>query len=197
MKRAGETESSIIIQHEKRVNAHYQPVMSMFRYGQYIPDLPFAGYSSFEPDGGSMFAGIFLAAFDMKIDRLAVRIDSPASAGSKLRLGIYSCQDDLYPGGLILDAGEVEASEAGFKQLSIEQVLKRGYYFLAVLLEESCSLCFLKLCQSPLGMYSLYSAVFTGYVCNISWGNLPAVFPSGATTSNVMKMVTARVAKRV
>ncbi len=197
MKLAGETEANLIIRHQKCINAHFQPALGDFKSGQYIPDLPFSGYYSFEPAAGSLFAGIFAASVDMEIDRLAVNIASPADEGKSLRLGIYACRADLYPGTLILDAGTASASEAGTREIAINQILERGYYNLAVLLENPCGLNYLKLAQSPLGMYPAMSAVFAGYGCEPGWGELPLEFPSGATASNVMKMVIARVARIV
>ncbi|MCK9524736.1 MAG: hypothetical protein M0R49_02255 [Limnochordia bacterium] len=195
MKRAGETFGGALNAHEERINAHFQPVMGRLRQGQYIPDIPAHGYSSYAPPAGSLYAGIFLATTGILLDSLALFVAEPATAGKLIRLGIYSCRDDMYPGTLLLDAGTVTADEAERRELAINHTLECGYYYLAVLVEESCGLRYLKLSQSPLGIYTTFNAVYTGFGCQNGWGLLPEVFPAEAMASNIMRMVIARVAK--
>jgi hypothetical protein len=46
------------------------------------------------------------------------------------RLGIYNADADLQPSSLVLDAGTVDLSTTGAKELTIDQDLDEGYYFL-------------------------------------------------------------------
>ncbi|GAI01197.1 unnamed protein product, partial [marine sediment metagenome] len=44
---------------------------------------------------------------DITVDRIAVDIEVAGEAGSKARLGIYRNGANLYPGTLVVDAGEI------------------------------------------------------------------------------------------
>lgn len=66
---------------------------------------------------------------DVAIDKLAIYIYG-ANLNSKTRLGIYS-NSEGYPHKLILDAGELDTSATGFKELNIHAQLKAGWYWLA------------------------------------------------------------------
>ncbi|MBN1368844.1 MAG: hypothetical protein JW954_01240 [Dehalococcoidaceae bacterium] len=194
LKMAGETPAGVIRQHEKQVSAHFQPVVGPAKAGEYITDLPVQGAASYSPDAGRLYAGIFVAMLDLRLDRLALNVSGAAPEGKQARLGIYRCGRDLYPDELILDGGLAYVDSTGLKSVSIDQALRRGYYFLAVMVEENCSLKYLKLCRSPLGMYSSFTAVYSGYSAASEWGPLPAVFPGEGTIANVFRLVGARLA---
>lgn len=194
LKMAGETPAGVFQKHEKRVSAHFQPVAGSIKAGEYITDLPFQGVATYSPGAGMLCAGIFVATLDLRLDRLALNVSGAASAGRQARLGIYRCGTGLYPGQLLTDGGATNIDSTGLKSVSIDQVLVKGYYYLAVMLEESCSLKYLKLCRSPLGMYSSFAAVFSGYSTEVGWGPLPAVFPGGGALANVFRLVGARLA---
>ena len=66
---------------------------------------------------------------DVFINKLAIYI-SGSNLNSKVRLGIYNNLDG-YPSKLILDAGELDTSAVGFKELNIDLELKAGWYWLA------------------------------------------------------------------
>ncbi len=57
MKLAGETEANLS-SGTKSASMPFPAGTGDFKSGQYIPDLPFSGYYSFEPAAGSLFAGI-------------------------------------------------------------------------------------------------------------------------------------------
>ena len=188
MKPAGETSAGAITRHENKINAHFQPMMGALKSGNYITDLPVSGYGTFLSQTDNMFAGLFVASCDMRLDKLGVYIETP-SEGTSVRLGVYDSCDDFVPGDLVLDAGVVDASVKGFAQIAVNLDLRRGYYYLVCLIENNCGLRYLKLAQSPLGMYTTFNAVFSGYVCEQDWGELPLKFPGGAYAANVTKMV--------
>ena len=193
MKPAGETSAGAITRHENKINAHFQPMMGSLKSGNYVADLPFAGYGTFSTQTDNMFAGLFVASCDMRLDKLGVYIEAP-SEGTSIRLGVYDSRDDFYPGELILDAGVVDASVKGLGQITINLDLEQGYYYLVCLLEKNCTLRYLKLAQSPLGMYSTFNAIFSGFACEHDWGELPLEFPDGSFATNVTKMVIGAVA---
>lgn len=66
------------------------------------------------------------------IDRIGIDVATAGSAGSVMRVGIYS--DDgtgKIPGALLLDAGTVDCTTTGLKELVISQALAIGRYWFA------------------------------------------------------------------
>jgi hypothetical protein len=67
------------------------------------------------------------------VDRIGVRSGNVGSAGSVIRLGIYSDNGNLYPGALLLDAGTVSGESANSDlEITISQALTAGVYWLVV-----------------------------------------------------------------
>jgi hypothetical protein len=55
-----------------------------------------------------------------------------AAASSTVRLGIYEVGDDGLPGALVLDAGTVDSSTVGAKEITISQAMFGPYWLIAV-----------------------------------------------------------------
>jgi hypothetical protein len=68
----------------------------------------------------------------MTFDRIACRVNTAASSGGVVRLGIYEATSDGLVGNLILDAGTVATNSTGVKEITISQTLAAGKYWLAV-----------------------------------------------------------------
>lgn len=65
-------------------------------------------------------------------DRIAVKVETSGSAGAVLRLGIYAASPTTRkPDSLVLDAGTVDATSTGQKEITISQALTAGLYWLA------------------------------------------------------------------
>lgn len=192
LKLAGEFKGAAIRQHARRVNAHFQPLLDQMRPGQYISDLPQYGTTNFKLSEDTLYAGVFVAARDMVIDRLAVNITTAAGEGMQARLGIYE-GEGLYPGKLIADGDTLETDGTGTRYVELARVLNKGYYFLAVLAQAEVTCRYLRVSQSPLGLYATFTSVFTGFAAACPWGDLPAQFPEGATATNVARLVCARL----
>ena len=79
--------------------------------------------------GSSAFARIYIPRA-MTVDRIGVEITT-AIAASTTRLAIYSNVNDVAT-ALILDAGTVDSSTTGFKEITISQALSQGWVFLGV-----------------------------------------------------------------
>lgn len=60
------------------------------------------------------------------IDRLAINITTGASAGKKLRLGVYALGSDGKPGSLIVDGGELAADSIAGVEDTVSQSLQCG-----------------------------------------------------------------------
>jgi hypothetical protein len=56
------------------------------------------------------------------------------ASGAVIRLGIYSPSSSTgLPSTLVLDAGTVDATSTGYKQITISQSLNAGHYYLCAL----------------------------------------------------------------
>lgn len=69
----------------------------------------------------------FDVANTITIDRIGIEITT-AFAAAVYRLGIRN-DDGGYPGALLLDAGTIDASTTGFKEITISQLLSAGKYW--------------------------------------------------------------------
>jgi len=65
-------------------------------------------------------------------DRIGIEVTA-GGAGSTIGLAIYNSDSTGMPGTLVLDAGTVDASTTGFKEIAISQILGAGTYWLAAL----------------------------------------------------------------
>lgn len=84
-----------------------------------------------------------LLLFSGTLDRIGVAVTTAAGAGGGgvVRLGIYSDDGTGRPGTLILDAGTVDATTTGVKEITISQAVTRGVYWLvAVPQVDGCAL---------------------------------------------------------
>ena len=66
----------------------------------------------------------------LTIDRIGIEVTSSATGSPTVRLGVYADGNGV-PGALILDAGTVDASTPGFKEIAISQALTAGLVWLA------------------------------------------------------------------
>lgn len=67
----------------------------------------------------------------LTIDRIGVEVTASATGSPLIRLGIYEDSSGA-PGTLILDAGTVDASTTGFKEITISQALTAGMVWLVL-----------------------------------------------------------------
>lgn len=96
--------------------------------------VPGWGFSAGSTDalttGRILFIPIYIAE-TFTFDRIAIDVTVAGAGGTKARLGIYNYSDGL-PTSLVLDAGTVAVDSTGDKELTIDQELTPGYYFLAL-----------------------------------------------------------------
>lgn len=83
---------------------------------------------------GTLIAMPFCAPRGGTLDRIGMRFGAGA-VGALVRLGIYNVTSDtnLYPGTLLVDAGEVDVSSNGTKTLTINQTLVAGQLYWLVM----------------------------------------------------------------
>ena len=121
------------------------------------------------------------------IDRIAIRIETPTTAAD-VRLGLYQDDGNMYPGQLIVDAGEVSAGSLDLKTLTVNETVPRGVLWLALKPEgANANLAGIN-ASSPGAWVSLgEDPLVDSKSFFISWkkssqgaGVLPTIFPSGA-----------------
>lgn len=86
---------------------------------------------------GQMRLAGFVVGASTTFDRIRVEVTSAGSAGSVHRLGIYGSGADGAPDALVLDAGTVDTTTTGLKDITISQALPPGIYWIAVVQQGS------------------------------------------------------------
>jgi hypothetical protein len=137
------------------------------------------------PTSGSISPNLLLTNMivlqrPMRFDRIGLEVTAGATNGLA-RLGVYNCNPDTYePTSLILDAGEVDVSTAGLKEIAIDLRLERGFYHLATILNVSgISLRYSTYVVSPIGSNVQRIRTFSGWVKDpYTYGPLPNPFPT-------------------
>lgn len=81
------------------------------------------------------YAVRFDVAASTTFDRIGIEVTTSA-ASNVVRLGIRNDLGSVpYPDGLVLDAGTVDASTTGFKEVTISQALSSGRYWVTATLQ--------------------------------------------------------------
>ena len=109
--------------------------------------------------------------------RIGINVVAGGGAGSNCRLGIYKPTSNHQPGVLVLDAGEVDVSTTGVKEITISQALSPGIYWL-MLANESGTVDLTRYGegnQIPLLGYSTTNTrVSTLFRTGVTYGPLPS-----------------------
>lgn len=72
----------------------------------------------------------------LSVDRIGIEVvTTPGSVGALIRLGIYSDDGNGFPGAVLLDAGTVDPTSTGVKELTINQALTPGLYWLTAVVQ--------------------------------------------------------------
>ena len=121
--------------------------------GKYLAGSTIANPSSETAEiADRLTAGPFLLRQDTIVDRIGVHVlTSQVSAST--RLGIYESLANGLPGALILDAGTVDTSITGFKEITINQALLGSRYYWTAFVQS----------VSNVGLRSRQSGVSLGY----------------------------------
>lgn len=175
------------------------PVWRSPKAGIYIwPTAPDTGTFA-QADGQAK--GIPLPIADRTaVDRIACEVTSAGTTGAVVRLGIYEDNGENNPGALLVDAGTVDATTTGVKELTISQTLEPGLYWLVAVNQGTPS-------TTPVLRYAASQAVpfltdevvnFTSpsthcVVSNTMTGALPDPFGSSTRGTNPM-LVALRTA---
>lgn len=124
-------------------------------------------------------ASPFPIAVQMTFDRIGIYVYTTGAGVS--RLGIYT-DDGCYPDSLVLDAGTINVSTGGWKEITINQTLPPGLYWIVVHPEVNHSVDGnpQDFVPSLLGFDPRNLAKHSWRIAQ-TYGALPATFPAGAT----------------
>jgi len=151
------------------------------KVGQYYPSIhlhAWGGGTRADVPANCLRAVYYPILRKCKFDRIGLRVVGAGGAGAKIRLGIYD-DKDFYPNSLIVDAGEVDASTTGDKELTIDQTLEGAYWLVCNTNDATIDF------RYPASFFPLWEANLQhwgcGYVISQTYGALPSTFPTGAT----------------
>lgn len=65
------------------------------------------------------------------LDRIGIEVTGAGGVGSVIRLGLYADNGEGFAGALILDAGTVDSTGTGVKEITVSQAVSAGLYWLA------------------------------------------------------------------
>lgn len=156
-----------------------------------------AGSNTCQLSANRLYAAYVYVPRDMSIDRIGVSVYAE-DEGSVMRLGLYVDADrDGYPDTLVLDAGIVDVSVAGEKEVVIAQHLCAGSYYVAFLGDGAPALYAntAPRTRTPLGMITARPSLYTQtWWVDVDYGALPETFPTGGAADYREYQVGMRVA---
>lgn len=139
-----------------------------------------------------LYAVPIVVTRDITADRIAV--DVTVQAGEKFRLGIYNDGANLYPGTLVLDAGEVTLAAIGIKAITIALALTKGIYHLAIISDGTPTLrAYHATHRGPdiLGVDASNFSYSVILAANQAYGALPDPFTGGGAYPGEHRMMIA------
>ena len=179
--------------HAADLDAHTRNALEKLKTGRYHTFL--GGYSDTDNLTADRLTSVpIVVPRNMTIDRIAV--DVTAQAGQKIRLGIYNDGTNLYPGTLLLDAGEITLSGTGVNAITIDQALTKGVYWLAIISDGTPTVRSWNPFRGEPTVLGRDTASFNYRVANAykadSYGALPDPFPASGS-QNGLEPVTMAV----
>jgi len=168
----------------------------MPRVGDWVDPGGIGGYyASLGIAANYLYSQIILLQRRMRFDRIGCYV-TVEDAGASIRLGVYKSEDppSYYPSDLILDAGTVDAGTTGYKEITIDLTLDKGFYYLAWISDGAPSLRGYWGGNSPIGAPDPDRPGRQGFLISHTYGALPDPFPSGGTPGET-RMLALRVAE--
>ena len=140
-----------------------------------------------------------LASGSPEMIEILVEVTTAGSAGSVIRLGLYSSSDCI-PTDLIADYETVPADSLGIKTIVISQTLTPGLYFIALNHNSTTSMGFRSVsndaCPPVLGLPATFGTTLTAnsITSNLTYTTMPSTFTtSGMAASGAGYIPDVRV----
>ena len=196
LKLAGELIEGQLADHIAALAAHTKNVYEVVRVGEYLASSP-GGASSYAIQANRLYGGLFILARDMTFDRIGINVTAGGGGSTKARLGIYNEGENLAPGSLLLDAGEIAVDSTGVKTIVIDQSLTKGIYFVAIVSDGTPSyymglISHTAFCQLGVVSTNLASIYDYWYIAH-SYAALPNPFGTGTLIYNLPIRLYLRV----
>lgn len=141
----------------------------------------------------------FILSSTKTIDEIVCEVTVAGTAGSVIRMGIYSDNGNVFPGALLIDAGTVAGDTVAVKTIVINQVMQPGLYWLAFFHNSFANITVRALSAtagvtpSVMGIVktSITNAQLNRIAATLTYTTLPANFPttSIAFTNSTIPMV--------
>jgi len=186
LKLAGELLEGQFADHMAKLDAHTYNMMEQMLVDAYFVGGPcFYATSRTVQSANRLYANPCLITRPLTVDRIGIHVQTAASAGKKARLGIHKDNGLVYPGELVVDAGEIPIDSIGLKVITISQSFSRGIYWLVFNCNETFGVISLRptwtpLCYSTTKLYHRLSY----YSKDVAYAALTDPFPSGATPND-------------
>lgn len=173
--------NSAIATHAADLDAHTRDIYSALLVGRYLASGPVKGGTYVKTlTALSCLAYPFPVVRAITIDKLSIQVRT-AKTGKKVRFGIYKDDGNIYPGDLLLDAGEVDVGTLDVKAVIIDQALSKGLYWFVVLSDGTPALRIIETHFTPMGIYpDDLGKVYLYWYKTLTFGPLPDPFPAGA-----------------
>ncbi len=147
----------------------------------YSNEITATGHTDLSISAGVLYATPYICGRNRNVTKISINVRTAGAANTKARVGIYEDDGDMYPGNLLLDAGEVDVATTGVKTINISQPLIAGkLYWLAVISNGtpsirgntgSAAFC--------IGINTALMATIGFYNASQSYGTLPSAYPPG------------------
>lgn len=125
----------------------------------------------------------FYVPVTQTFDRIAVAVTVAGAAGTRVRLGLYADTGEVYPGALVLDAGEVTVDVLGERFLAISLTLTAGLYWTANLFNGTPTIRVVpSTALMALGWDTTSTSIDTGFRITQPYGPLPNPAPTAMPT---------------
>ena len=196
LKLAGEPIEGQLAGHLADLDAHTRNIFEKVRTGQYLT--PFwvgtVATGNAALVANQLYATALLIPRDMTLDRICFEVTTAGAGGTKARLGIYNDGTDLYPGALLVDAGEVAVDTTGLKTIIISQALTKGIYWLAVVTDGTPKTYYETEVPNILGDSTSLYRTRAGWRVAHTYAALPDPFTAGGAVENYVWRLGFRVA---
>ena len=144
----------------------YNPVDADWPGGQSGEYIYFGGtQSNINVGEAVLLCSPYKAPRPIAISHIGLNVGVAGSAGSVIRIGAYNDSNGI-PGSLIFDAGTVDSTSTGFKEITTSQTLPVGRFWLAAAVQGVAAT----------------AAQISGITANLSWNNNAMLMAAGGGT---------------
>lgn len=175
-----------LITHAADIDAHMVSMWQTLRTGEYHALVNAYYVSSVAVVADTLYAYPYVVVRTMTIDRIAIYVATGVSG--KARLGIYNTGTNLYPGTLLLDAGEVDVTSSTLVAATVSQQLTKGVYFFVLVSNVAPDLHGGNTNRGGITILGQnianFGQTYAGWSVSFSYAALPDPFPAGGSLIN-------------